>query len=147
MKLTEVLQLMKEFRDSDITRFEWEKDGEKIAFENSKTQETTVNHIPKLIETSSNNFEENIDTVTLKEDVLDIKATIVGVFYASPSPTSPAFVKVGDVIKKGQVICLIEAMKLMSELTSPVDGRIVAIKVQNEDVVSFNQVLFEVVSC
>jgi acetyl-CoA carboxylase biotin carboxyl carrier protein len=67
---------------------------------------------------------------------------MVGTFYAQSSPDKPAFVKVGDKVKKGQTICIIEAMKLMNEIESEYDGEIVEVLVKNEDMVEFGQPLF-----
>ncbi len=67
---------------------------------------------------------------------------MVGTFYSQPSPETPPFVKVGDKVKKGQTICIIEAMKLMNEIESEHDGEIVKVLVGNEDMVEFGQPLF-----
>ncbi|HAN21075.1 MAG: acetyl-CoA carboxylase, biotin carboxyl carrier protein [Clostridiales bacterium GWF2_36_10] len=72
----------------------------------------------------------------------EITSPIAGVFYASPSPDSPAFVKVGDKVKKGDVLCIIEAMKLMNELTADKDGEIADVCVTNEQIVEYGQTLF-----
>lgn len=72
-----------------------------------------------------------------------VKSPMVGVFYAAPSPDSPPFVQVGSKVKKGDVLCIIEAMKLMNEICADRDGEIVDICVANGDVVEFSQVLFK----
>ena len=79
-----------------------------------------------------------------KSTTVDIKSPMVGTFYRSPSPESPAYVNVGDTINVGQVICIIEAMKLMNEIKSEVKGKIVDIQVDNAEPVEFGQVLFVV---
>jgi len=66
------------------------------------------------------------------------------VFYAAPSPGSAPFVKVGDKVKKGTVLCIIEAMKLMNEICSEYDGEIVDICVENEQIVEYGQTLFKI---
>ena len=73
-----------------------------------------------------------------------VKAPWVGVFYAAPKPEEPPFVQVGQEVRKGQVLCLVEAMKMMNELTSPVDGIVRAIHGRNGELVEFDQVLFEI---
>ena len=73
-----------------------------------------------------------------------INSPIVGTFYRSPSPTAPAFVEVGSRVKKGQVLCIIEAMKLMNEIESDVDGEILEIYPQNAQPVEFGEPLFAV---
>ena len=70
-----------------------------------------------------------------------IKSPIVGTFYASPSPDQPPFVPVGDTVKKGDVIMIIESMKLMNEVTSDVDGVVQEILVKNGDAVEYDQPL------
>lgn len=74
----------------------------------------------------------------------EITSPIAGVFYASQSPDSPLFVKVGDKVKKGDVLCIIEAMKLMNELTADKDGEIADICVKNEQIVEYGQTLFTI---
>ena len=70
---------------------------------------------------------------------------MVGTFYSSPSPDKGAFVKVGDNVKKGDVLCIVEAMKIMNEITSDVDGSVAEILVNNEDMVEYNQPLFRII--
>ena len=74
-----------------------------------------------------------------------IKSPIVGTFYASAKPSSPALKSKGDKVKKGEVVCIIEAMKIMNEITSDYDGTIEEIFVVNEQVVEFGQPLFMIV--
>lgn len=71
-----------------------------------------------------------------------VKSPIVGVVYLSPEPGQPPYVTIGERVKKGQKLAIISAMKVMNDFVSPVDGIIKDIKVQNEDVVEFDQVLF-----
>ena len=75
----------------------------------------------------------------------DIKSPMVGVYYSSPSPEADPFVRIGDMVKKGDVLCILEAMKLMNEITAEQDGKIADICAKNGDVVEFGQVLFKVV--
>lgn len=72
-----------------------------------------------------------------------VKSPMVGTFYRSPSPEAPAFVEVGDAVKAGQTVCIIEAMKLMNELEAEVNGRVVRILVENGDPVEYGQPLVE----
>jgi len=75
----------------------------------------------------------------------EVKAPMVGVFYAAPSPDAKPFVKVGDAVEKGQVICLIEAMKLMNDIVAPVSGRIVDICAQDGAVLEYGQTIMKIV--
>ncbi len=83
-------------------------------------------------------------TPDVASNLVAIKSPIVGTFYTSASPDKPAFVKVGDTIDKGTVVCMIEAMKLFNEIESEVKGEIVEILVKNASPVEYDQVLFMV---
>jgi acetyl-CoA carboxylase biotin carboxyl carrier protein len=80
-----------------------------------------------------------------QEDGLhQVKSPIVGTFYESPSPGSPPFVKIGDTVEAGQILCIVEAMKLMNEIESDVSGEIVKKLVENGQPVEYGQPLFAV---
>ncbi len=83
--------------------------------------------------------ETNVDFNRARE----IKSPMVGVFYAAPSPDAKPFVEVGSRVKKGDVVCIVEAMKLMNEIAAEFDGEVVDICVHNGDVVEFGQTLFK----
>ena len=76
------------------------------------------------------------------ENVVEITSPMVGTFYRSPSPEAPPYVEVGSQVRKGQTLCILEAMKLMNELEAEIDGTIRAILVENTDPVEFGQPLF-----
>lgn len=76
------------------------------------------------------------------ENTYEVKAPMVGTFYRAPSPDADAYVKVGDTISQGTVMCIIEAMKLMNEIEAEVSGKIVKILVENAQAVEYNQPLF-----
>jgi acetyl-CoA carboxylase biotin carboxyl carrier protein len=78
------------------------------------------------------------------EGLFIMKAPIVGTFYSAPSPSAPPFAAVGDTVKVGQVICIIEAMKLMNELESEIAGKIVRAYVENGQPVEYGQSLFAI---
>ncbi|WP_296699540.1 acetyl-CoA carboxylase biotin carboxyl carrier protein [Algoriphagus sp.] len=75
-------------------------------------------------------------------NLVEIKSPMIGTFYLTPNPDSPAFVNVGDTIKPGQTVCIIEAMKLFNEIESEVSGKIVKILVTNSTPVEYDQPLF-----
>ena len=77
----------------------------------------------------------------LKENEVTIVSPMVGTFYSAPSPDAPSFVKIGSQVKKGDTVCIIEAMKLFNEIESEWDGSIVKILVKNQDTVEFGQPL------
>ncbi len=84
----------------------------------------------------------SVDNTVEDQNHKKLVSPMVGTFYTQPSPDKPPFVKVGDKVKKGQTICIIEAMKLMNEIESEHDGEIVKILTNNEDMVEFGQPLF-----
>ncbi len=97
-------------------------------------QQTPVSEAPQAsVEASQESFEG-----------VEVKSPIVGIVYLQPAPDKPQFKSVGDSVKKGEVICIIEAMKLMNEITSEVDGKIVEILVENEAVVEYDKPLFRI---
>ena len=82
------------------------------------------------------------ESVESTAHLLTVEAPMVGTFYRAPKPDAPPFVTEGDVVKEGQVICIIEAMKLMNEIESKVAGRIAKVVVENGQPVEFGQPLF-----
>lgn len=103
---------------------------------------------PAATETVSQVVEaaENSAQAPAKEDanLVDIKSPIVGTFYRAPSPDAPSYVEVGTTVKKGQPLCILEAMKLMNTLEAEYDGVIEEILVQNGDLVEFDQPIFKI---
>ena len=99
----------------------------------------TVPVVSQKQENSLVNVEEKVE-----ENYKIIKSPMVGTFYASSSPDKDPYVKVGDKVKKGQVVCIVEAMKLMNEIESEFDGEIVEICVNNQDMVEYGTPLFKV---
>ena len=81
---------------------------------------------------------------TAETNLVDVKSPMVGTFYRAPAPEAPAYVEVGSIVKKGQTLCILEAMKLMNELESEFDGVVRAILVENSDPVEYGQVLFRI---
>lgn len=77
-------------------------------------------------------------------DITEIKSPMVGIFYNAPTPDAAPFVKIGDKVKKGDVLCIIEAMKLMNEFVAESDGEVVDICAQNGQLVEFGQCLFKI---
>lgn len=78
------------------------------------------------------------------EDLIEISSPMVGVFYAAPAEDADPYVQVGDRVKKGQTLCIVEAMKLMNEIVAEIDGQIVEICAQNGQVVDFGCPLFRI---
>ncbi|HEX5168532.1 MAG TPA: acetyl-CoA carboxylase biotin carboxyl carrier protein [Cyclobacteriaceae bacterium] len=88
--------------------------------------------------------ENKKEAVTPGKRTVEIKSPMIGTFYKSPNPDSPPFISVGDKISKGQIVCIIEAMKLFNEIESEVSGTVVKVLLENSTPVEYDQVLFEV---
>lgn len=84
------------------------------------------------------------ETKTLPENIVEIKSPMVGTFYSAPAPDADPYVQVGDIVSPNQVLCIIEAMKLMNEIECEMRGRIVEILVENTQPVEYNQLLFRI---
>lgn len=115
---------------------------------NTKTAENKKEEL-KLTEVSSaydeaNKEEAYVDLEVSNDNIHVIKAPIMGTYYEASGPESSTFVKVGDKVSKGDTLCIIEAMKLMNEINSDVDGEVVDILVSNEDLVEYNQAIFKI---
>ena len=91
---------------------------------------------------NSNQVKVNINEDNTRKLVGNqVKAPLVGTFYRKPSPDSDPFVKVGDIVKKGQVLCIIEAMKMMNEIKSEFDGEVSSIEIEDGQPVEFGQTI------
>ena len=165
MTIDEIVTLIQAVSDNGLTSFVYEEGDQKLVLKKKKKK--NVAQAPVVIsqpaapmmgtmpmqmaaapaavsETPEKAAEEK------KESTLDIgsdkvvTSPLVGTFYSSASPEAEAFVKEGDTVKKGQVLGLIEAMKLMNEIESEYDGVVEAVLVNNEDVVEYGQPLFRI---
>ncbi len=156
MDYKEIKKLMDDMGNSKLEELEIEfPDGVKISMKKSEKREVIVE--PHVIEASAPisvpavkpQEEKGMVAVEDKENKKEenykvIKSPMVGTFYASSSPDKDPYVKVGDKITKGQVVCIVEAMKLMNEIESEFDGEVVEICVNNEDVVEYGTPLFKI---
>lgn len=137
MEMDDLKELITLLKDTDIAELQIEKDGMKIKIRRHaiiSPLEVQQKHI-KPIEVTKETEEEVQRLVT-------VTSPIVGTFYRSPSPDAPPFVDVGTKVKKGQVLCIIEAMKLMNEIESDVEGVVVRILVENGQPVEYGEPLF-----
>lgn len=141
MDYKQVQSLIKDFEKSALTVLELEMDGVKIKLSKQKESAvltTSSPSAPSLTTPLKTEFVPATDP-TLNFD--KIKSPLVGTFYAASAPGNPPFVQVGQRVKKGQVVCIIEAMKIMNEITSPFDGVIEKIEPKSGDAIGFDQVL------
>jgi acetyl-CoA carboxylase biotin carboxyl carrier protein len=151
MDIKEIKELIKIIDTSSITEFKLDKENIKISIKKEKVSLGVPDS--KYIESNrESSFEEKVvqsegKAITINQEEKDIhliKSPIVGMFYSSPSLEEETFVKVGNNINKGDVLCIIEAMKLMNEVTADIDGEIIEVLVGNKSIVEYGQPLFKV---
>lgn len=145
MDLRQIKNLMKEFEDSKIHKLEINDKDFSIKLEK---QELVFSSSP-ISDSAHKSLPVQEVTVPITEEIVEntntiVKAPLVGTFYAAPSPDSDPFVQVGSKVKKGDVIFIIEAMKVMNEITSPVSGTIAKVNVQDGSMVEFGEVVLEI---
>lgn len=162
MDYSQVKDLINTINNSDILDFEIDMDNVYIKMSKNNNSNTSKlktklnkNHISKEIEEdetiNKGSIKPNEEIISDTKEKIEVKegtvifSPIVGTFYNSPAPTKPIYVKEGDAIKKGDILCIVEAMKIMNEITSSVDGKVAEILIENEQLVEFNQPLFRIV--
>ena len=121
------------------------KNSNKVVTSTGMQNQVIEASAPLTVPTVQENKETSLVNIQPKEENYKIvKSPMVGTFYASSSPDKEPFVKIGDRVHKGQVLCIVEAMKLMNEIESEFDGEIAEICVKNEDVVEYGTPLFKI---
>lgn len=135
MELQQVYELMERFQRSGLTELEWSQKDEKILL-----RKELSGTIPGPVVQPAVQMEETAE----KECGEAVTAPLVGTFYAAPAPEEPPFVNVGRQVKRGETLCLIEAMKMMSEISAPADCVVEEILVENGAAVSYGQPLFRI---
>lgn len=146
MKIEEIKELIQALEDSSLTSLEISQGETSVKLEKNYsfspspilqaapvTMELPVQAVPSVLVQSTETVQPKGKAVT---------CPLVGVFYAAPSPNDAPFVSVGDSVKKGDILCIVEAMKLMNEITAEQDGIITEICVENGQVVEYGQPLF-----
>ncbi len=145
MYIKEIKDMIVLMNDNNLTELEIEKEGVRIKLrKGSSGIERAVEFVPtpQLAGATNKTAAEGAKVDT--KNTVDVKSPMVGTFYRAASPESPSYVNMGDIISPGQVICIIEAMKLMNEIKSEVKGKIVDIQADNAEPVEFGQVLYVV---
>ena len=145
MDYNEIRKIIQDMGESKIDTLEIEfPDGLKIKMDKGKNNVETSSQNTQVIPVVSNEVVNNIKTETKQEEEYKIiKSPMVGTFYSKSSPKAEPFVKVGDKVKKGQVVCIVEAMKLMNEIEAEFDGEIVEVCKKDEDMVEYGTTLFK----
>lgn len=146
MNIKEIKALAAVLRQADLTSLEYSQGDMHIKLERCGGGMVTIQQ-PAAIQTAmpaAGNSPQVLDTNDFN-NLCEVKAPMVGVFYAAPAPDAKPYVRVGDMVEKGQVICIIEAMKLMNDITAPASGRIVDICTQDGAVIEYGQTIMKIV--
>ncbi len=157
MTLDEIKELIEFIREHDLSEFELEHDGVKIRVKTGSAPApapvSTVpaphsSHLPGPAPSAPGHPSAAQSPVPADVDegpeLAIVKSPIVGTFYGSPEPGAASFVEVGTSVRKGQVLCIIEAMKLMNEIDSEYDGDVVSVYVENGQAVQYGERLFAI---
>ena len=146
MNVKEIKEMINLMNENNLSELEIEKDGMRIKLKRAGAGAQEITPAPIFIEREKNRLPEAaLAEASRKEpsaNRIEIKAPMVGTFYRAPGPEAPPFVQLNQEIEPGQVICIIEAMKLMNEIKSEVKGKILEILVDNAEPVEFGQPLF-----
>ena len=155
MEFENLLTLLKTVSVSELTDFDYEENGTRIRLK--KKKETVVvsgasSNVP-VMGLENIRTVENVAAVNTANTQADnsepegmiVKSPLVGTFYAAPAEDADPFVSVGDQVKKGQTLAIVEAMKLMNEIESDFDGKVAEIYVENGQAVEYGQPLFRIV--
>ena len=155
MDYQQILELVKEVSKAGLTNFEYTEGNIRIAMSCQQPEEKIVVPASNLVlkeaaGAGANTVETAVPAQQEPEQIAEekggnvVKSPLVGTFYAAPSEDAQPFVKVGDTVKKGQTLAIVEAMKLMNEIESEFDGVVTEILVENEDNVEYGQPLFRI---
>ena len=153
MEFENLLTLIKTVSDSELTDFDYEENGTRIRLK--KKKETVVvsgtsSNVPVMglenIQTVENAAVNTANTQAdnSEPEGMIVKSPLVGTFYVAPAEDADPFVSVGDPVKKGQTLAIVEAMKLMNEIESDFDGKVAEIYVENGQAVEYGQPLFRI---
>jgi acetyl-CoA carboxylase biotin carboxyl carrier protein len=147
MNITFLKQLVKIVESSEIEELEIRKWWTKVRITKSRLKKGSCSDDPgRVVEVQvpEQAVEKKVESPPAPpdEDLIPIKSPMVGTFYLSPSPGAKAYVQTGDQVSPGQVVCIIEAMKLMNEIESDVSGKLARIMVEDGQPVEFGQTLF-----
>jgi acetyl-CoA carboxylase biotin carboxyl carrier protein len=151
MNLKEIKEIITLMNENDLNEIEIERDGLKLKLKKSNGDVPIVMPAPNVqyslekipAPQATRELSAGVSEAPRKNSS-EIKSPMVGTFYKSPSPEAPAFVEVGQTVEVGQVVCIVEAMKLMNEIKSEIRGKVVESVVENAEPVEFGQTLFVV---
>ena len=145
MNLKEIKEMITLMNENDLTEIEIEREGTKIKLKKSTSDSPEIVHSrPRHYQAEHPQpaAEPNAPAPAVNSKLKEVKSPMVGTFYRSPTPDAAPFVESGQVVEIGQVVCIVEAMKLMNEIDSPCAGKIAKILLQDGQVVEYGEVLF-----
>jgi len=145
MNIKEIKEVIALMNENNLSEIEIEKDGLKLRLCKSNggiTSEFTAAPVPQVVTTAQAPAESAKETEPSTKGLIEIKSPMVGTFYRAPAPDAPPYIQEGQDMEIGQVVCIVEAMKLMNEIKSEVRGKVTKILVDNADPVEFGQVMF-----
>ncbi len=140
MKLSEIQKMIKDFENSNLTELELTFEDTTIKLSKQQTLSQPSPVVTPSAPVYNQPQQDSNPSLSLENTIM---SPLVGTFYAASSPKSKPYVEVGSKVKKGDVLCLIEAMKIMNEITAPKDGTIVKTHVMNGQVVGIDDALFD----
>jgi acetyl-CoA carboxylase biotin carboxyl carrier protein len=152
MNIKEIKELLELMAEHNVGEIEIEKDNAKIKLRKMANGGIVMQSAPQMAapmqtvmhaSTQANPSAAAAQPVS-EEGVTIVRSPMVGTFYASPAPDQPAYVSVGKVVKDGDVLCIIEAMKLMNEIKSELAGTVIEILVQNGQTVEYDQPILKI---
>jgi len=145
MDLRKIKKLIEMLQESDLNEIEV-KEGEESVRINRKKESIIHTSSPSVSEKSNapNNDADYVDESMNSENYGKIASPMVGTFYRKPAPDKEPFVEVGQMIKKGDTVCIIEAMKMMNQVKSEFDGKIISINIGDGEPVEFGQELISI---
>ena len=143
MELEELYALMERFARSGLTDLEWEREGEKIALRRSAAP-VVVSAPAAQAAPAQAQAEAAVPAAPAEAQGETVNAPLVGTFYAAPAPGEEAFAAPGKQVKKGETLCLIEAMKMMSEIPAPADCVVEEVLARDGEAVGFGEPLFRI---
>ena len=146
MEYEKIKQLIEEMGNSKLTEVDIEfPDGTKISMKKDNVKERVIQEIQEIQDTTAIKNSDNITRETKKEEKGNIvKSPMVGTFYLKSSPTAEPYVEIGKEVKKGDVLCIVEAMKLMNEIESEYTGKVTEILVKDGETVEYGTPLFRI---
>jgi len=144
LNLEELKELISIINETDITELNLEFGDIRLSIRKIEKTIAPISQVVSVVPTEPATVLSVSQTPPNNKNLVDISSPMVGTFYRSPKPDEPAFVNKGDLVKKGQPVCIIEAMKLMNEIEAEMDGRIVEILIDNSQPVGYGQVLMKI---